>query len=81
MDTWNQYDPIVPEPLCFTSLSVTIKRFLAEENSTTFVCHLHHNPTKVFRPNNKTDKDRESRLSHDKVCQCCGATGHDDPEC
>jgi len=93
MDTWNQYDPHVPEPLKITSLPATIERFLNEETSSTpWVRRLHHHssatsPKKGQRHQPTSDdkttrsKDKDTRSAKDKICRLCGGYGHDDPNC
>jgi len=85
MDTWNQYDPNVPEPLKIDALPVTIERFLNEETNTNspWIRRLHHNASprksgrqppgrqQPGRPHNPTDdKTREKDPRVAKDCIC-----------
>jgi len=84
MDTWNQYDPHVPEPLRITSLPVTIERYMNEETNTPYIRRMHHpaSPHKGGRlVGPAEDKNRDARPSQDKTCRLCGGYGHDDEHC
>jgi hypothetical protein len=89
MDTWNQYDPSVPEPLRITSLPVTIERFLNEETNTTttpWIRRMHSNPSprKGGRPTHVPDdksRDKDTRQAKDRTCRLCGGYGHEDAHC
>ena len=84
MDTWNQNDPNVPEPLCLSSLPVTIERYMNEEANTPYIRRLHHSqsPRKGSRlPPASDNKNRDIRPSKDKMCRLCGGYGHDDEHC
>jgi len=92
MDTWNQYDANVPEPLRLSSLPVTIERYMNEETNTPYVRRIHHpqSPRKSGRssgtPEDKGkdprhDKTKDLRPSKDHMCRLCGGYGHDDEHC
>jgi hypothetical protein len=76
MDTWNQYDPSVPEPLHITTLPNTIECIMLEDTGTTIVrCMSRPIRTKT------TPEHKDSRPLVDNICKFCGTHGHETPNC